>query len=68
MDDIFIYCIPLPDAVNEVVTPCLTGYTVYINSNLDREHALQAYQHALRHIGNRDFEKDNVQTIETDAH
>jgi len=68
MDDIFIYCIPLPDNVSEAVTPCLTGYTVYINSKLDREHALQAYRHALRHIRNGDFERPDVQVIEEDAH
>ena len=68
MDDIYTYLIPLPDGINEVVLPCLGGYTVYIDSRLTREKQVRSYQHALGHIVNQDFEKTDVQEIERDAH
>lgn len=57
--------------VNEMITPCADGYTVYINAKLDREHQVAAYEHALSHIENGDFDIDNVddvQQIEARAH
>ena len=68
MDDIYTYLIPLPDGINEVVLPCLGGYTVYIDSRLSQEKQVRSYQHALGHIVNQDFEKTDVQEIETNAH
>lgn len=68
MDDIYIYLIDLPPTINEAVTPCLDGYTVYINRNLDHSEQIKAYNHALHHIVNHDFEKSDVQQIERDAH
>ena len=68
MDDVFIYVVPLPLDVKEMVIPCLNGYTVYINSALDDAHQLQAYNHALYHIKHNDFEKYDVQEIEYNAH
>lgn len=66
--DIYIYIVKLPPRVNEVVTPCLDGYTVYISDRLDDLQRLEAYKHAVKHIRNRDFEKSDVQEIETEAH
>ena len=68
MDDIYTYLIPLPDGINEVVLPCLGGYTVYIDSRLSQEKQVRSYYHALGHIINNDFEKEDVQEIETNAH
>lgn len=54
---------------NEMV--CLNeddSYTILINSRLDRESAIKAYIHALRHIDNDDFDKTDVQEIEYRAH
>lgn len=68
MDDIYTYLIPLPPGINEVVLPCLGGYTVYIDSRLSQEKQIRSYQHALGHIVNQDFEKTDVQEIEKDAH
>ena len=68
MDDIYIYYVDFPDSVKEVVTPCLDGYTIYINSKLPREAMIQAYKHAMRHICHSDFNNDNVQDIEARAH
>ncbi len=68
MYDTFIYVVNLPNGINEAVTPCIDGYTIYINANLSLEEQYKAYHHAMWHIQNDDFSKDNVQEIETDAH
>ena len=67
-DDIFVYMVDLPDGVNEMVTPCLAGYTFYINDKLSPEGRREAYRHALHHIVNHDFEKSDVNEIEVEAH
>lgn len=68
MDDIFVYLVKLPDGIDEVVMPCFDGYTVYIDSSLSHSGQIRAYNHALHHINNHDFEKANVQQIEYEAH
>lgn len=68
MDDIYTYLIPLPPGINEIVMPCFGGYTIYIDSRLTREKQVRSYYHALNHIINNDFEKADVQEIETNAH
>ena len=68
MDQIYVYFVKLPFRVNEMVTPCLEGYTVYIDERLDEAHRLEAYRHALEHINHHDFERADVQQIEADAH
>ena len=67
MNDIFIYLIDLP--VNEVVAPCGPfEYTIYINARLSQKRQYEAFKHALNHIQNEDWEKDNIQSIERAAH
>ena len=68
MDDVFVYYVSLPPGVNEMVTPCPEGYTAYIDESLDDSHKLRAYQHVIQHIKSNDFEKENVQQIEAEAH
>lgn len=68
MDNIYVYFLNLPPGINEMVTPCLEGYTVYIDARLDEAHRLEAYNHALAHIHNDDYSKADVQQIESDAH
>lgn len=56
-------------ATNEAITEnedCT--YTIFINKNLSDAKILEAIQHALEHIKEKDFEKDNVQEIEFDRH
>ena len=66
-DDVYVYLVDLP--VDEAVCPCdAFGYTIYINARLNSESRLRAFQHALRHIRNNDFEKTEVQQIESEAH
>ena len=68
MDNIFTYFVKLPDGIDEVVMPCLDGYTVYIDVNLSESQQIKAYTHALHHIRNNDFERPDVQEIESEAH
>lgn len=58
----------LPPGINEIVLPCVGGYTIYIDSSLTYEQREDAYRHALWHIEHGDFEKCDVQEIEHDAH
>lgn len=44
------------------------SYTILINAKLSQEEQLKAYQHALNHIKNEDFEKSDIQNIEFQAH
>ena len=67
-DDIFVYLENLPDGINEMITPCFGGYTVYINQKQTFEGMRASYMHALSHIEHNDFEKEDVQEIETKAH
>lgn len=68
MDEIYVYCIPLPVGINEIVTPCCDGFTVYIADRLDQEHRIRAYHHALRHIKKHFKGKESVQLMELHAH
>lgn len=43
-------------------------YSIFINSRLSREKQHQMYQHALKHIGENDFDRQDVQAIEAVAH
>ena len=42
--------------------------TVFLNSRDSHERRLKAFQHELKHIKRRDFEKNDVQEIEHEAH
>lgn len=44
------------------------SYTVFLNARLSQESRVKSYYHALRHIANDDFEKEDVQIIEQKAH
>ena len=66
MIEIYTYIVDMP--VDEAVRPCgAFSYSIYINARLSQKGRENAYIHALRHIENGDFEKNDVQTIETDA-
>lgn len=68
MVEIFTYYTELPPGVNEMTTPCYDGYTVYIDSRLSDERKIQALCHAITHIVENDFSKQDVNAIETEAH
>ena len=44
------------------------GHSIFINARLSHEAQLLAYDHAMRHIRNDDFRKEDVQRIEAEAH
>lgn len=44
------------------------SFTIIVNARLSRQGQIEAYYHAKRHIDNGDFQKENVQIIETVAH
>jgi len=68
-DRIFTYLIDMPTRVHEAVCPCADGYTIYLNARLSKERQEEAYNHAMKHIANNDFEgEEDVQTIEARAH
>lgn len=67
MDNIYTYVIDLPPGIDEMVTPCLDGYTIYLADRLDQRGRQKAFDHAMRHVWNDDFSKTNVQEIERHA-
>lgn len=65
--DITVYLVDMP--VNEAVCPCGPfSWCIYINAQLSHEGRQKALQHALEHIQRDDFSRDDVQTIEAEAH
>ena len=44
------------------------SYTIFLNARLSRDSQLKSYYHALRHIKEDDFEKEDIQKIEAGAH
>lgn len=44
------------------------SYTILLNARLSHERQLECYKHALLHINNDDFENDNADVIEFNAH
>ena len=54
---------------NEFVTPNSDGsYTIFINSRISFDAQRKALKHAIFHIEHHDFEKQDVQAIESYAH
>ncbi len=55
--------------VHEAVTPNEDGsITVFIDKNMTFEAQKERFLHAIKHLKGNDFDKDNIQEIETDAH
>lgn len=67
MDDVYVYLADLPDGIHEMICPCADGHTIYIDASLTREQACKAYNHAIQHIMEKDFDKDDVQQIESEV-
>ena len=67
--DVQVQFINFPEKGNEAVTKNEDdSYTIFINAKLSHERQLEAYEHAIRHIENGDFEKTDVDKIEFEAH
>lgn len=67
-NNVYVYIVDLPNRVNEMVTPCSDGFTIYLNARLSYQDRVRAYHHAMKHIDRNDFEKEDVQKIEKEAH
>lgn len=67
--DVNIVLLNLPVKEKEAITENEDGsYTVIINARLSYERQMIAYKHAMKHIENADFQKNDVQTVEAVAH
>lgn len=67
--DANIFLVNFPTSEKEMVVQNEDdSYTILINAKLSQDGQLKAYQHALNHINNGDFEKSDVQNIELQAH
>ncbi len=67
--DIQVRLIDFPAKVNETVTKNEDdSYTIFINAKLSYNKQVEAYEHAVKHIENGDFEKTDINRIEFDAH
>lgn len=69
-EDVFVEIIDLGSStIPETIVKNDDGsYTVFINARFSFEHQQESIQHALRHLEHNDFDKDNVQQIEFEAH
>ena len=70
MDYTNVIITDFPDgSAREVVTENPDGgHTVLLNARLTHEAQLLAYDHAVRHIEQDDFRKEDVQEIEAEGH
>lgn len=67
--DVNVHLIDFPVRGKEMIFSNEDGtYTIFINARLSYEAQLQAYEHALKHIQNEDFQKTDIQEIEYTAH
>lgn len=68
-NDIFVRYLDMDVNVSEHIIQNPDGsYTIFLNSRLSWEHLQEAYEHAISHIENCDFEKTDAQKIEYEAH
>lgn len=67
-ENVYVHFYPLPGKITEAVCPCNGGYNVTIDPRQSHDGLVRSYIHALEHIENDDFEKDDVQAIEAFAH
>lgn len=69
MEDINIQLLDMDTKIPEhLIKNNDDSYTVFLNARLSQESRLKSYYHALQHIAEHDFEKENVQEIEWETH
>ena len=69
MEDINIQLLDMDTKIPEhLIKNNDDSYTVFLNARLSQESRLKSYYHALQHIAEHDFEKENVQEIEWKTH
>ena len=69
MFEVFVKIMDMDTGIAEQVVKNHDGsYTVFINARYATEAQKAAYLHAIGHIENNDFDKEDVQSIEAEAH
>lgn len=68
MSDYHVIMQDMPGSVKSFCKEDPEHVTIVINSRLSSETQVMAYRHELEHIGNDDFRKLDVQSVETAAH
>ena len=69
MEDINVQFIDMDTKIPEqIVKNQDDSYTILINSKLSYAEQLKSYYHALMHIRRNDFDKENADNIEYNAH
>lgn len=67
--DVNVVVMNFPNTQKEMVVQNEDGsYTILINAKLSDAGQLKAYNHAMKHIEEDDFQKADVQSIEAAAH
>ena len=69
MDDINVQILDMDTKVPEhLVKNNDDSYTIFLNARMSHENQIASYYHALKHITEDDFQKENVQEIEKSTH
>lgn len=69
MEDINVQFIDMDTKIPEqIVKNQDDSYTIFLNSKLSHDEQLKSYSHALMHIRRNDFDKENADSIEENAH
>lgn len=69
MEDINVQLLNMDTMIPEhLVKNADDSYTIFLNARLSQENRLKSYWHALQHIQDEDFLKEDVQMIEKKAH
>lgn len=69
MEEINVQLLDMDTKIPEhLVKNADNSYTIFLNARLSHESRLKSYYHALRHIQEDDFCKEDVQEIETHSH
>ena len=64
-EDIGVYFLNMDTSVHEEVHLNTDGsFSIFINARISYEQQMRAYQHAIKHIMNDDFNKENADDIE----
>ena len=68
-DHIYVHLVNMDTCVHEMVRHTPTDdYVIFINARISNDAQREAFEHAVDHIRNNDFEKSSVQQIEAEAH
>lgn len=69
LDDINVQILDMDTKVPEhLVKNNDDSYTIFLNARMSRENQIASYYHALKHIERNDYNMENVQEIEKNAH